>query len=128
MLLARLRTLGTSLLGASAPAPVGVGCGAMSSHAWAPLIPSSIRSLATKTLLPPPLAWRTAPPPPGTMPRAEKITLDHIGQTFLVHSGKEFRRVKVSLPMVDHKFGEFVLTRKRRPPPPKKTARGGKKK
>ena len=31
---------------------------------------------------------------------------------YLVHSGKEWRRVKVTAQMVGHKYGEFVLTRK----------------
>ena len=44
--------------------------------------------------------------------------MEHIGQSFLVHSGRDYKRVKVTMQMVDHKFGEFVLTRKK-PPPPK---------
>lgn len=70
------------------------------------------RSLATHTVTPP-LNWRGRQPPPGYMPRAEPITEEHIGKTFLVHSGKEHKRVKVTAQMVMHKFGEFVLTRKR---------------
>ena len=54
------------------------------------------------------------------MPRTEQVTAEHIGQTYLVHSGKDFKRVKVTTQMVAHKFGEFVLTRKSRRPPPKK--------
>ena len=52
------------------------------------------------------------------MPCAERITIEHVGHSFMVHSGKDYKRVKVTLQMVDHKFGEFVATRKR-PPPPK---------
>ena len=59
-----------------------------------------------------PLNWRRLPPPPGHMPRAEPIKYEDIGMTYLVHSGKEYRRVKVTAPMVGHKYGEFVLTRK----------------
>ena len=57
--------------------------------------------------------------------RAERITFDHVGSTYLVHSGKEYKRVQVSSLMVNHKFGEFVLTRKSRPRPVKgKQGRG----
>jgi len=73
-----------------------------------------------------PLNWRGQPPKPGHMPRAEAIKEEHIGSTFLVHSGKDYKRVKVTAQMVMHKFGEFVPTRKRRPAPKKETGRGGK--
>jgi len=63
-----------------------------------------------------PLFWRSLPPPPGYMPRAEPIKVEDIGMVYQVHSGKEFRRVKVTAQMVGHKYGEFVLTRKRAPP------------
>ena len=46
------------------------------------------------------------------MPRAEPIKFEDIGMQYLVHSGKEWRRVKVTAQMVGHKYGEFVLTRK----------------
>ena len=59
-----------------------------------------------------PLFWRTLPPPPGYMPRAEPVQYEDIGMTYLVHSGNNYRRVKVTAPMVGHKYGEFVLTRK----------------
>ena len=74
---------GARLLGAAAPARA----------AW-----GALRCLSSRA---PPIAHR-----------ANKITFDHIGSTFLVHSGKEFKRVQVSSLMVNHKFGEFVLTRK----------------
>lgn len=48
------------------------------------------------------------------MPRAEKILQEHIGMTFLVHSGKDYKRIRVTSQMVNHKYGEFVLTRYQR--------------
>lgn len=64
-------------------------------------------------------AYRMSPflPPASDMrpirgERRATITLEMIGRTFLVHSGKEFKRVKVAAGMVGHKMGEFVLTRK----------------
>ena len=111
------------LAGAAAPRTLTafLGGGNRRSGLLAALAP--FRGLATadkSTFLPMPVTWRNVPPPPGTMPRAERILVDHIGQTFLVHSGRNFKRVKVTMQMVDHKFGEFVPTRKRRPPPVKK--------
>ena len=56
------------------------------------------------------------PPPSDSRPirgeRRATITLEMIGRTFLVHSGKEFKRIKVAASMVGHKMGEFVMTRK----------------
>ena len=46
------------------------------------------------------------------MPRAEPIKLEDVGMMYYVHSGKEWRKVKVTAQMVGHKYGEFVLTRK----------------
>ena len=66
-----------------------------------------------------PTTWNHRPPPAGYMPRAEMITEEHIGNTYLVHSGRDHKRVKVTAQMVMHKFGEFVLTRKPRPKPKK---------
>jgi ribosomal protein S19 len=64
-------------------------------------------------------AYRMSPflPPASDMrpirgERRATITLEMIGRTFLVHSGKEFKRVKIAAGMVGHKMGEFVLTRK----------------
>ena len=37
--------------------------------------------------------------------------MEHINGTFLVHNGKEQKKVKVSSKMVGHKFGEFSFTR-----------------
>ena len=44
--------------------------------------------------------------------RACTISPEFIGQTFLVHNGKEFKPVQVTENMVGHKLGEFSLTRK----------------
>ena len=66
--------------------------------------------------IPPPLNWTGTPPKAGHMPRGEKVLLEHVGMSFLVHSGRDYKRVKVTSQMVDHKYGEFVLTRKRRRP------------
>jgi Ribosomal protein S19 len=53
-----------------------------------------------------------------------RIGIEHVGQTFLVHNGKDMIRVQVTSGMVDHKFGEFVRTRKSPPrAPPKKQGR-----
>ena len=60
----------------------------------------------------PPLFFRRLPPPPGFMPRAEPIKYEDIGMSYMVHSGKDYRKVKVTAQMVGHKYGEFVLTRK----------------
>ena len=46
------------------------------------------------------------------MPRAEPIKYEDIGMSYMVHSGKDYRKVKVTAQMVGHKYGEFVLTRK----------------
>ena len=37
--------------------------------------------------------------------------MEHLSGTFLVHNGKEQKKVKVSSKMVGHKFGEFSFTR-----------------
>ena len=35
-----------------------------------------------------------------------------VGQTFLIHNGKSFNEITVVEKMINHKFGEFVPTRK----------------
>ena len=50
--------------------------------------------------------------PIKTWARACTISPEFIGQTFLVHNGKEFKPVQVTENMVGHKLGEFSLTRK----------------
>ena len=37
--------------------------------------------------------------------------MEHINGTYLVHNGREQKKVKVSSKMVGHKFGEFSFTR-----------------
>jgi len=49
--------------------------------------------------------------PIKTWARACTIIPDMVNLTFLVHNGKEFKRVAVSENMVGHKLGEFALTR-----------------
>ena len=90
---------------------------------------TSWRAFCTKGLAVdvPAFTWRNMPPKPGHMPRSETITDVHVGQTFLVHSGKDYKRVKVTPQMVLHKFGEFVLTRKQKKAPPAKGMQGKKK-
>ena len=44
--------------------------------------------------------------------RRSTIFPTFIGHTFAVHNGKEFIPVYVTEDMVDHKLGEFALTRK----------------
>ena len=43
--------------------------------------------------------------------RWREIEMEHLSGTFLVHNGKEQKKVKVSSKMVGHKFGEFSFTR-----------------
>ena len=47
-----------------------------------------------------------------TWSRRSTIFPDFIGHTFAVHNGKEFIPVYVTEDMVEHKLGEFALTRK----------------
>ncbi len=54
---------------------------------------------------------RHAKEPVKTWARASTIIPDFVGHTFLVHNGKEFKRVFVTEDMVGHKLGEFSFTR-----------------
>ena len=47
-----------------------------------------------------------------TYSRRSTIFPDFVGHTIAVHNGKEFIPVYISEEMVDHKLGEFALTRK----------------
>jgi len=49
--------------------------------------------------------------PVKTWSRASTIIPDFVGHTFMVHNGKEFKRVFVTEDMVGHKLGEFSPTR-----------------
>ena len=49
--------------------------------------------------------------PIKTWARASTIIPDMVNMTFMVHNGKEFKRVQVTENMVGHKLGEFSLTR-----------------
>ena len=49
--------------------------------------------------------------PIKTWARACTIIPEFIGKTFMVHNGKEFRKVYVTENMVGHKLGEFSITR-----------------
>lgn len=87
------------------------------------------------------------PPPPGKLPqfltlpeykpgerpiemkRAWRIEIEHAGRTFLVHNGREMKKIKVGTKMVGHKFGEFSITRAiKRKVVVRSKQRGGKKK
>ena len=46
-----------------------------------------------------------------TWARASTIIPEFVARTFLVHNGKDFRRVLVTENMVGHKLGEFAPTR-----------------
>ena len=46
-----------------------------------------------------------------TWARACTIIPEFVGKTFLVHNGKDFKRVYVTENMVGHKLGEFSVTR-----------------
>jgi small subunit ribosomal protein S19 len=43
--------------------------------------------------------------------RNSSIIPKFIGQTFLIHTGKIFKKVTVTKEMLNHKFGEFSKTR-----------------
>ena len=47
-----------------------------------------------------------------TYSRRSTIFPEFVGHTIAVHNGKEFIPVYISEEMVDHKLGEFALTRK----------------
>ena len=47
-----------------------------------------------------------------TWSRRSTIVPEFIGHTFLVHNGRKFVPVFVTENMVDHKLGEFSVTRK----------------
>ena len=47
-----------------------------------------------------------------TCSRRSTIFPEFVGHTFAVHNGKEYIPVYVTEDMVDHKLGEFALTRK----------------
>ena len=47
-----------------------------------------------------------------TWSRRSTIFPSFVGHTFAVHNGKEYIPVYVTEDMVDHKLGEFALTRK----------------
>jgi small subunit ribosomal protein S19 len=49
--------------------------------------------------------------PIKTWARACTIVPEFISKTFLVHNGKEFKKVYVTENMVGHKLGEFSVTR-----------------
>jgi len=49
--------------------------------------------------------------PIKTWARACTIVPEFVNRTFLVHNGKDFKKVYVTENMVGHKLGEFSLTR-----------------
>ena len=49
--------------------------------------------------------------PIKTWARDSTIIPEFVAKTFLVHNGKEFKKVYVTENMVGHKLGEFSLTR-----------------
>ena len=49
--------------------------------------------------------------PIKTWARSCTIIPDFVNVTFMVHNGKDFRKVHVTENMVGHKLGEFSLTR-----------------
>ena len=51
------------------------------------------------------------PGPIKTWARSCTITPEFVSRTFLVHNGKEFKKVFVTENMVGHKLGEFSFTR-----------------
>ena len=51
------------------------------------------------------------PKPIKTWSRRSTIIPEFVAKTFLVHNGKEFKKVFVTENMVGHKLGEFSFTR-----------------
>ena len=51
------------------------------------------------------------PKPIKTWARSSTIIPEFVSKTFLVHNGKEFKKVYVTENMVGHKLGEFSFTR-----------------
>ncbi len=51
------------------------------------------------------------PKPIKTWARRSTIIPEFVAKTFLVHNGKEFKKVFVTENMVGHKLGEFSFTR-----------------
>lgn len=49
----------------------------------------------------------------NVMPRFSIVLSEHVDKKILVHNGQKLMRVYVNSEMVGHKFGEFVVTRKR---------------
>ena len=49
--------------------------------------------------------------PIKTWARNSQIPPEFVGHRFLIHTGKDFKEVFVSEPMVGHRLGEFVPTR-----------------
>ena len=49
--------------------------------------------------------------PVKTWSRSCTIIPEFVGRTFLVHNGKDFKKVYVTENMVGHKLGEFSATR-----------------
>lgn len=49
--------------------------------------------------------------PASIISRSSSIIPNFINRTFLVHSGKDFKEIKVTKEMLGHKFGEFFRTR-----------------
>lgn len=43
--------------------------------------------------------------------RSELIQPEHVDNIYLVHTGKEFKAVKISSNKVGRKFGEFAITK-----------------
>ena len=53
----------------------------------------------------------SSPEPIKTWARACTIVPEFVGQTFLIHNGKQHMKVFVTEEMVGHKLGEFAPTR-----------------
>jgi len=56
---------------------------------------------------------KKAQKPPRTHCRDLIIIPDMVGKTLMVHNGKEWIRLDISIEMLGHRLGEFALTRKR---------------
>lgn len=45
--------------------------------------------------------------------RNSKIIPKFVGQTFKIHDGKNYSKITIIKEMLEHRFGEFVFTRKK---------------
>lgn len=85
---------------------------ALAVHAWAgPGVSALVGALRHD--------WKGPSLPKGYKHRSDTVRFEHVGGSFYVHSGLKHVAVRPTVQMVDHKFGEFVPTKKYNRPKPK---------